>query len=66
MRAGLKGTELNMLPIVIKGIVHPERIILSLFNPLCCTKPVLIFVLVLNTKEDILKNVGNQTVAGPH
>ncbi len=61
-----KGTELNMLPIVIKGIVHPEIIILSLFTPLCCTKPVLIFVLVLNTKEDILKNVGNQTVAGPH
>ncbi len=24
------------------------------------------FCLVLNTKEDILKNVGNQTVAGPH
>ncbi len=27
-------------------------------------KNVLIFILVLNTKEDILKNVGNQTVAG--
>ncbi len=24
------------------------------------------FFLVLNTKEDILKNLGNQTVAGPH
>ncbi len=25
----------------------------------------IIFFLVLNTEEDILKNVGNQTVAGP-
>ncbi len=32
----------------------------------CCTKPVLICGLVLNTKEDILKKVGNPTVAGPH
>jgi len=24
------------------------------------------FFLLLNTKEDILKNVGNQTVNGPH
>ncbi len=31
----------------------------------CCTKPVFIFILVLNT-QDILENVGNQTVAGPH
>ncbi len=29
-------------------------------------KPVLICGLVLNTKEDILKKVGNPTVAGPH
>ncbi len=28
-------------------------------------KNLYIFILVLNTKEDILKNVGNQTVAGP-
>ncbi len=28
-------------------------------------KNVLIFILVLNTKEDILKNVGNQTIYGP-
>ncbi len=45
MRAGLKGTELNMLPIFIKGIVHPKMSILS-----CCTKPVLICILVLDTK----------------
>ncbi len=24
LRAGLKGTVLNMLPLVIKGIVHPK------------------------------------------
>ncbi len=65
MRAALKGTELNMLPIFIKGIVHPKNLILSLFTQSCCTKPVLIFILVLNTK-DILKNVGNQSVAGSH
>ncbi len=28
----LKGTELNMLPIFIKGIVHPKILILSLFT----------------------------------
>ncbi len=28
----LKGTVLNMLPIVIKGIVHPKIKILSLFT----------------------------------
>ncbi len=64
MRAALKGTVLNMLPIFFKGIVHPNILILSLFTQSCCTKPVLIIILVLNTKEDILKNVGNQTVAG--
>ncbi len=32
MRAGLKGTELNMLPVFIKGIVHPKILILSLFT----------------------------------
>ncbi len=32
IRAGLKGTELNMLPTVIKGIVHPNISFLSLFT----------------------------------
>ncbi len=54
--AALKGTELNMLPIVIKGIVHPKMLIVIIYSLSCCTKPVLIFILVLNTKEDILKN----------
>ncbi len=65
--AGLKGTELNMLPIFIKGIVHPKNLnSVIIYSLSCCTEPVLIFILVLNTKEDILENVGNQTVAGPH
>ncbi len=32
MGAGLKGTVLNMLPTVIKGIVHPKILFLSLFT----------------------------------
>ncbi len=31
----------------------------------CVAKHIINFILVLNTIEDILKNVGNQTVAGP-
>ncbi len=59
MRAALKGTELNMQPTVIKGIVHPKITFLSLFTHSRCARLVYIFVLVLNTKEDILKNVEN-------
>ncbi len=65
MRAALKGTELNMQPTVIKGIVHPKIEFVIIYSLTCCPKPVLNFFHVLNTKEDILKNVGNQTVAGP-
>ncbi len=44
MRGGPKGTELNMLPIVIKGIVHPKNEIVSLFTHChVVTKPVLIY-----------------------
>ncbi len=32
MRASLKGTELNMLPTVIKEIVDPKIVFLSLFT----------------------------------
>ncbi len=35
-----------------------------IYSITCCPKPV--FFLLLNTKDDILKNVGHQTVAGPH
>ncbi len=65
MRAGLKGTKLNMLPTVIKRIVHPKIVFLSLYLltymlSLTCIN----LFLVLNTKEGILKKVENQTVAG--
>ncbi len=63
MRAGLKGTELNMLSTVIKDLkfyfchyLHTHMLSQTCIN----------FFLVLNTKEDILKNVDSQTVAGPH
>ncbi len=36
-----------------------------LLNITIILKNVIIFIFVLNTKEDILKNVGNQIVAGP-
>ncbi len=41
-----------MLPLGIKGIIHPNIIIMSLFTR--CH--VLICILVLNTNEDVLKN----------
>ncbi len=53
--------------ISIKGIVHPKMktvIIDSLMSLQTCMR----FFLMLNIKknDDIMKNVGNQTVAGPH
>ncbi len=65
MGAGLKGTELNMLPAVIKGIVHTKILFLSLFTHMLSQTCTNLF-LVLNRKEDILENLRNQTVAGPH
>ncbi len=65
VRKSLKGTELNMQPTVIKGIVQPKILFLSLFTHML-SQTCINFFLVLNTKEGILKNVGNQTVAGPH
>ncbi len=50
-----------MQPTVFKGIVHPKKKFchyLLMFSQTCIN-----FFHVLNTKEDILKNVGNQTVA---
>ncbi len=41
-RACLKGTVLNMQPTVIKGIVHPKILFLTLYLLTCCPKPVLI------------------------
>ncbi len=64
MRAALKGTVLNMQPTVIKGIVHPtiyfcHYLLTDMLSQTCIN-----LFLVVNTKEDISKNVGNQTVAG--
>ncbi len=50
MHAGLKGTELNMLPNFIKGIVLLDYNSVIIYSLSCCTKPVLIFILVPNTK----------------
>ncbi len=64
--ACLKGTELNMLPTVIKGIVHPKIYFCHYLVTHMLSQTCFNFFLVPNTKEDILKNLGNQTVAGPH
>ncbi len=37
-----------------------------MYSPSCRSKPVRVSFLLLNIKEDILKNAGNQTVDGPH
>ncbi len=62
MRAGLKGTVLNMQPIVIKEIVHPTIVFLTLLTHML-SQTCINFCNVLNTKEDIVKNVGDQTAA---
>ncbi len=64
MRAALKGTVLNMQSTVIKGMVHPTILFLSLLTDMLSQTCINLF-LVVNTKDDISKNVGNQTVAGP-
>ncbi len=44
MRAGLKGTVLNMLQTVIKGIVHPNMLFsVIIYSLTCYPKPVLIY-----------------------
>ncbi len=51
MRAGLKGIEPNMQLTVIKGIVHPEMLFLSLFtHMLSQTWPVLIYFMCWTQK----------------
>ncbi len=42
-----------------KGIAHPKMEILSLFTDLQVVPNCTSFFLLLNTKEDILKNDGN-------
>ncbi len=50
---------------VIKGMVHPKWKFCHYLLTLTLSQTCINFFLVLNKKEDILKNVGNQTVAGP-
>ncbi len=56
---------LSRLQVQLLGIVHQKHLILSLFTHMLY-QTCIHFILVLNTKEDILNNVGNQTVAGSH
>ncbi len=37
--------------------------IVIIYSPSCCSKPVFI---MLNMKEDMLRNAGNQTFDAPH
>ncbi len=68
MRAGLKGTVLNMLLIVIKGIVHPKIIILSLlYHTVMLYQTCSNFCLVLNTNPtgfDSRRKIENMEVTG--
>jgi len=57
---------INMQSLVLKGIVEPKiKFCHYLFTEMLFQTCINLF-LVLNTKEYILKNVGNQTVAGPY
>ncbi len=49
----------------MKIVLTKKKKIFLLLNIKIIFKNVLICILVLNTKEDILKNVCNQTVSGP-
>jgi len=55
------------LTVHLKGIVHPKMTIVSSFiQPQFVPNQYSMFFLMLNTKEDILKIVSNQTVSGAH
>jgi len=58
---------LNIDISVFKVIGHPKiQIISSFTHQQVVSKPCMSFFLLLNTKEDMLNNVGNQTFDGPH
>ncbi len=57
--------EINVGLENIKGIVHPKKKILSSFTQSLFQTCINVFVLP-NTKEDIWKNVSNQTSLIPH
>jgi len=52
--------------LIIKGIVHPKMKTVVTYSPSWVFKPVWVSFFLLNTKEHILKNVGNQSVEGSH
>ncbi len=54
-----------MQPLVIKGIVHPKITHFCYLLTHMLSQTCIHLFLVLNTKEAILKYVGNQKVAGP-
>jgi len=53
----LKEISFHLIIYILSSFTHPQVVSnLTWMN----------FILLLNTKDDILKNVGNQTVYGPH
>jgi len=50
----------------LKGIVHFKMKIWSSLTHPQVVSNLYDFFFLLETKEDILKNIGNQTVDGPH
>ncbi len=50
MRAGLKGTVLNMQPTVINGMVHPTIYFCHYLLTLMLSQSCIHFFIVLNTK----------------
>ncbi len=50
----------------MKIVLEKKKSLFLLLHINIILKNVLICILVPNTKDDILKNVGNQTVAVPH
>ncbi len=64
MNYSLLTTASNIL-ISIKCVVLPKLKILKFFT-LKLLQTCMNFFVLLNTKEDILKNEGNRTFVGPH
>ncbi len=62
----LSGFVWFYISIAYKGIVHPKMKILSSFAHLKYFQTCMNVFVLLNTKEDILKNVRNRAVLGLH
>jgi len=50
----------------VKGVVHPKRKIVIIYSPSSFSQTFMSFFLPLDTKVDVLSNVGNHTVDGTH